>query len=191
MTADLDGHVDCPRCGPSVKLDWKHMQRILEHMGAHILHDPTLNASEEYCGLCLRVLPACQIYLTKGRGASGRLSVNRDKSNCPNLVRFNYKSAAQSTASSPCSNVPIICSLCPAGSLAVWTYSLHSHYRARHRLDSISHFPTRVEQSQSEKDGMKQVWATRLHQRKSYFSKKKKHGTLLVSEAHQSRLLVG
>jgi hypothetical protein len=46
-TADLDGHADCPRCGPSVKLDWKNTPHILEHMGAHILHDMTLNPTEE------------------------------------------------------------------------------------------------------------------------------------------------
>jgi hypothetical protein len=46
-TPDLGGHTDCSRCGPSVKLDWKNTPHILEHMGAHILHDATLNASEE------------------------------------------------------------------------------------------------------------------------------------------------
>ena len=65
---DLDGQADCPRCGPSVKLDWKHTQCILEHMGAHIQFDATLNTSEEYCGLCLCVSLMCKIYLTKGRG---------------------------------------------------------------------------------------------------------------------------
>ena len=154
-TGNLDGHADCPRCGPSVRLDWKHTQRVLEHMGAHILHDATLNASEEFCGLCLRPSPMCQIYLTKRRGASGRLSVDRAKSTCPNLSRFNYKSAALSSERSPCTNVPVTCSLCPVASPAVWTYSIHAHYRAHHRLTSDSHFPTCVELSQSEKDGMK------------------------------------
>ena len=37
--ADLDRHANCSRCGPSVKLDWKRTQRILEHMGA--CHGPT------------------------------------------------------------------------------------------------------------------------------------------------------
>jgi hypothetical protein len=32
-----------------------------------------------------------------------------------------------STASSPCSNVPINCPLCPSGSAAVWKYNLEGH----------------------------------------------------------------
>lgn len=173
-----------------MKLDWKHTQRVLEHMGAHILHDVTLNSSEEFCGLCLRPSPMCHIYLSKGRGAGGRLTVDRAKSTCPNLVRFNYKSAAQSSKRSNCSNAPVICSLCPSGSPAVWTYSIHSHYRKRHRLSSLSHFPTRVELSKSEKESMKQLWHARFNKCKSYYLKKKRHNTLAVSEAHRSRLLV-
>jgi hypothetical protein len=118
-------------------MDWKHTQRVLEHMGAHIQFNATLNASEEYCRLCLCVSPMCKIYLTKGHGAGGRPSVDLSKSTCPNLICFNYKSAAQSSKRSPCSNVPVICSLCPVSSPAVWTYSLHSHYRSCHRgIDS-------------------------------------------------------
>lgn len=189
-STDLNGLTDCSRCGPSVKLDQKHAQRVLEHMGAHILYDATMNTSEEYCGLCLRPSPMCQIYVTKGRGTGGRLSVDWSRSTCPNLVRFSYKSAAQSSESSPCSNVPVVCSLCLPGSPAVWTYSIQSHYRIRHRIPSVDNFPTRVELSQSEKDGMKRVWSTRFNQRRSYFSKKKRKTRLAISEAHRSRLLI-
>ena len=130
------------------------------------------------------------IYLSKGCGVGGRIMIDRVKSTCLNLVRFNYKSAAQSSDRSPCSNIPVNCSLCSAGSPAVWTYSIHSHYRTRHRLTSIAHFPTRVELSWSEKDGMKRVWGTCFKQCKSYVSKRKKHNALAVSEAHRARLLV-
>jgi hypothetical protein len=191
-TVDLGGQADCSRCGASVKLDWKNTQCVLEHMGAHILYDTSLNPSEERCGLCLRPAPMCQLYLTKGRGTAGKRSVDRSKSKCPNLVRFNYKNAAQSSERSPCSNVPVDCTLCPAGSPAVWTYSLHSHYRERHRLSPV-HFPVRVETSQSEKDGMKRVWNSRFKQRGSYRTKRRKLGhnsSLSISEAHRSRLLV-
>jgi hypothetical protein len=188
-TADLDGHADCSRCGPTVKLDWKHMQRVLEHMGVHILYDRMLNSSEEQCGLCLRPAPMCQVYLTKACRVSRSFSVDRAKSTCPNLVCFNYKSAAQSSDRSPCSNVPITCCHCPAGSPAVWTYSLHAHYWGHHQLTSVVLFPTQVELSQSEKDGMKRVWATHFNQRKSYF-KKKRSTPIAISEAHRSRFLI-
>ncbi|KAH9036308.1 hypothetical protein EDB85DRAFT_1862262, partial [Lactarius pseudohatsudake] len=189
--ADLDGHANCPRCVLSVKLDQKNTQRVLEHMGAHILYNTALNTSEERCGLCLCPASICRVYLTKGRGAGGRISVDRSKSNCPNLVRFNYKNASQSSERSPCSNVPVVCTLCKPGSPAVWTYYLNSHYRACHQINSTDYFPKHVEMSQSEKDGMKRVWAARLNQRKLYFSKKKTRKTpLAISEAHRSRLLI-
>ncbi|KAI0282409.1 hypothetical protein BC826DRAFT_874317, partial [Russula brevipes] len=159
--ASVDGHTDCSRCGSAVTIDWENTQRVLEHMGAHILFDPELNRTQERCGLCLWPAVMCPIYVTKGRGTHGRYTVDITKSTCPNLVRFNYKNASESSENSPCSNVPIICSLCPAGSPAVWTYNLEAHFRGRHQLTSPAHFPTMVERSLSEKKGMKSVWQAR------------------------------
>jgi hypothetical protein len=169
----IDGHADCSRCGPTVKIDWENTQRVLEHMGAHILYDPELNCTEERCGLCLRPASMCPIYVTKGRGVHGRHTVDFSKSHCPNLVRFNYKNAAESTEKSPCSNVPTLCKLCTPGSPAVWKYSLEAHFRNRHRLTNPSHFPCPVGQSQSEKYGIKLVWQGRFKKRKHYNSKRK------------------
>lgn len=158
-------------------------------MGAHILYDPELNRTQERCGLCLRPAVMCPIYVTKGRGTHGRYTVDVTKSTCPNLVRFNYKNASESSENSPCSNVPIICSLCPAGSPAVWTYNLEAHFRGRHRLTSPAHFPTIVEQSLSEKKGMKCVWQARFKKHKVYNSKTKRRAPPLpVSVAHRAGL---
>ena len=193
-STDFDSHADCPRCGPSVKLDWKNTPHVLEHMGAYILYDTTLNSTEERCGFCLRPAPMCQIYVMKGHGTGGKSTVNRSKSKCPNLVRFNYKNAAQSSERSPCSNVPVNCTLCPENSPAVWTYSLQSHYQEHHRQESVADFPTHQELSRSEKDGMERVWATRFNQRGSYQTKKRRrlgnNPPLSISEAHRSRFLV-
>jgi hypothetical protein len=187
----IDGQSDCSMCGPSAGLNWKNTQRVLEHMGAHILYDAKLNTSEERCGLCLRPAPMCHIYLKKGRDAQAKYSVDQKKSNCPNLVRFNYMNAATSSESSPCSNVPVVCPLCPTASPAVWTYSLHAHFRGRHRLTTAAHFPTRVQLSQSERDGMHRVWKARFKQHKSYRSKKKlRNPPLAISQAHRSRLSI-
>jgi hypothetical protein len=60
----IDGHADCSRCGPAAKIDWENTQRVLEHMGAHILYDAKLNCTEERCGLCLRPATMCPIYCT-------------------------------------------------------------------------------------------------------------------------------
>jgi hypothetical protein len=160
-------------------------------MGAHILFDAKLNTSEERCGLCLKPAPMCQIYIKKGRGAQGRVSVDQKKSNCPNLVRFNYMNAATSSESSPCTNIPVVCPLCPTGSPAVWTYSLHAHFRERHRLTSVAHFPTRIQLPQSEKDGMQHVWKACFKHHKSYYSKKRwRNRPLAISQAHRSRLSI-
>jgi hypothetical protein len=189
-SAKIDGHADCSGCGPAARLDWENTQRILEHMGAHILYDSKLNRTEERCGLCLRPATMCPIYVTKGRGARGRCKVDFSKSTCPNLVRFSYKNASESSETSPCSNVPIICPLCPLGSPAVWTYNLEAHFRGRHRLNSRAHFPISVEQSKSETDGMKRVWQARFKNRKTYFSRKRRDPPLVISEAHRSGLAI-
>lgn len=138
---DVNGQADCSMCGSSITLNWNNMQHILEHMGTHILHDLKLNASEEQFGLCLRPAPMCQIYVKNGCGVKGRYSVDQKKSNCPNMVFFNYGNTATSSEASPCLNVPSICPLCPTGSPSVQTYSLHAHYRECHQLTSITPFP--------------------------------------------------
>ncbi|KAH9040302.1 hypothetical protein EDB83DRAFT_2228321 [Lactarius deliciosus] len=114
---------DCTICGPMVVLNWKNGQCFLKHMGAHILHDSTLDSSEECCGLCLHPVSMC--YLRKARGT---VLVDCKKSSCVNMIRFNYATASVSSEASPCLNVPITCSYCPDNSPAVWTYSLHAHY---------------------------------------------------------------
>jgi hypothetical protein len=187
----VDGQANCLMCGPAARLDWKNTQRVLEHMGAHILYDAKLNSSEERCGLCLKPAPMCHIYLKKGRGSQAKYSMDQKKSNCPNLVRFNYTNTATSSESSPCSNIPIVCPLCSTGSPAVWMYSLHAHFRERHRLTSVAHYPSRILLSQFEKDGMNCVWKACFKQHKSYHSKKKpRNPPLLISQAHRLKLSI-
>ena len=179
---------DCARCGPSVKLNLKNGQRVLEHMGAHILHDTLLDSSEERCGSCLSPAPMCQIYLQKARGVAGSVSVDRKRSECTNLIHFNYATATTSTETSPCSNVPIICPHCPKGSPAVWRYSLHAHFRGQHRLQSPDHFPIKFSMSQSEKNGMRKVWNSRFKVQRPRKMKPKNKPALAISEAHRTRL---
>ncbi|KAI9430083.1 hypothetical protein H4582DRAFT_2064198 [Lactarius indigo] len=178
----------CPRLGCGSIVNWKNGQRVLEHMGAHILHDSMLDNSEELCGLCLRPAPMCQIYLRKGRGTAGSVSVDRKKSKCANMVHFNYATASTSSEASPCSNVPIVCPHCPDGSPAVWTYSLHAHFRDRHRIQSPDDFPITVCLSQSEKDGMRKVWNSRDKAQRYRKIRPKNKPSLAISEAHRARL---
>ena len=179
---------DCSRCGPSVTLDWKNGQRILEHMGAHIRHDTLLDSSQELCGLCLRPALMCQLYLRKARGVAGSVSVDRRRSKCIHLIRFNYATASTSSDSSPCSNVPMTCPLCPRDSPAVWRYSLHAHFRGQHCIQSPADFPIKISLSRSEKDGMQKVWNSRFKVVKPRKMKLKNKPALTISEAHRAGL---
>jgi hypothetical protein len=178
---------DCSTCGPRVQVNRSNGQRILEHMGAHILFDSTIgNHSQELCGLCLRPSPMCRLNLKKGRGATAGYNIDINSSSCINLVRFNCATAARSSDASPCSNVPIICPLCPAKSPAVWTYNLRTHFRERHKLPDAQ-FPLKVQLSESEKYGMRRIWDARFNIPKIRNLKNKKKEALTLSEAHSSR----
>jgi len=120
LTVEDHGASICPRCSPAVTLDLSQGQRVLEHIGAHILHDPGITQSTELCGLCLREPPFCEFFLAKGKGAN-RSSV-----------------AAESTPSSPCSNVPITCPLCSKTAPAVWKYFLKAHFQEAHKSAQLS-----------------------------------------------------
>ena len=106
---------DCPRCSPTITLNLSQGQRVLEHIGSHILYDlVVIQSIEPLCGLCHRPSQLCQFYLEKGRGANGNLRIDQKTSKrCPVKMNYSYGIAAESTASSPCSNVPIHCPICP------------------------------------------------------------------------------
>ncbi|KAH9004151.1 hypothetical protein EDB86DRAFT_3208354 [Lactarius hatsudake] len=70
-TEAQEGHASSATCRTVRRQILMGKPIALEHMGAHILHDAKLNASEERCGLCLRPASMCNIYLTKGRGVNG------------------------------------------------------------------------------------------------------------------------
>jgi len=157
------GSSDCPRCSPSVSLDLSQGQRVLEHVGAHVLLDPGVDQSMEVCGLCLRPAPLCQFFLTKGKGSKGKPKINyRLSKGCPMLVKYSYHVASQSSPTSPCSNVPVQCPICPSTDAAVWRYSLKPHFNAKHKtLTSSGKYDHLWKLSTFEMIEMKKVWAKR------------------------------
>jgi hypothetical protein len=179
---------DCTRCGPSIISNWKNAQCVLEHMGTHIQHDGMLDRSKELCGLCLRPTPMCQFYLWKACGSARSVSVDCKKSNCANMIHFNYATASTSSEASPCLNVLIKCLLCPDGSPAVWTYNLDAHFQGCHRLQSPAQFPISISLSKSKKDRMQQVWNLRFKVSKPCKRKAKNKPVLAISEAHHMQL---
>jgi hypothetical protein len=128
----------CPCCSPMVPLDLSQGQQVLEHIGAHILYDPGLTQSTQLCGLCLRPLPFCQFFLTKGKGANGSLEIDQTLSQgCLMKVKYSYSVAAKSSSSCPCLNVSVTCPLCSNTSPAVWKYFMKAHLQETHKLAPI------------------------------------------------------
>ena len=152
----------CPRCSPMVPLDLLQGQRVLEHIGAHILYDPGLTQSSQLCGLCLRPPPFCQFFLSKGKGTNGSLKINQTSSQgCLMKVKYSYSVAAESSSSSPCSNVPIACPLCSKTSPAVWKYFMKAHFQETHKSASIPKYEHIWKLSNFEAAEMKKIWAKR------------------------------
>ncbi|KAJ7808367.1 hypothetical protein B0H14DRAFT_2252347, partial [Mycena olivaceomarginata] len=179
-----DPHV-CPKCTPSLPLDMVHPQTILAHIGAHILHDPTVDLSTQPCGLCLRPWPMCQFFLKKSSSAANTLTLNMAISRgCSNLVYFSYGTALVSKDSSPSSNVPLKCPLCGPKEPAIWRYCFKEHLIQLHPDVGLVKYSHLWELSEAEKTAMKDVWDTREKRKKP----KKIKRTLVISQAHSSRL---
>ena len=174
-------------CTPSVALP-KQAPRILEHMAAHILFDPRTKRSDEPCGLCLRPSPLCKFYLKKGKGAGASEQIDFAKSTCANKVHFSYAVANSSTASSPSSNVPLRCPICPTAEPCIWRYNLAHHMRAKHPTISIPPHELLWKITNAEQHLLKEIWDNRHRLKKSRKSKKNQASSLTISEAHSSWL---
>lgn len=178
----------CPACGPDSTLDLSQGQRLLEHIAAHILHDSKFERSIERCGLCLRSSPQCQFYLKKGRGTQSNLKIDWDRSTCPTKINFSYIVAAQSTASSPCSNIPILCPLCSEKKdPAIWKYYAKTHFHNNHPTADFSRYEYLWTLSNFEVGEMKKVWMKRFNNPVKR-PRKSKMPPLLISEAHRGRI---
>ena len=124
----------CSLChSPSVYLELKQGQRILEHLGTHILFDEKVSHTNEPCGCCLWPRALCLYYLIKGKGLQGKPKIDWDHTRSYlTKLTFSYSMAADSTQTSLCSNVPLACPSCPKQELAVWRYNLKHHYQHAH-----------------------------------------------------------
>ncbi|KAF8262084.1 hypothetical protein EI94DRAFT_1603809 [Lactarius quietus] len=180
---------ECPACTPPVQLDTSNGQRVLAHIASHILHDLTINKSQEPCGLCLRPAALCTIYLTRRSGWNYQWALKYGGiAPCPNATNFSYSAAMVSSDSSPCSNVPLQCPYCSDGSPAVWRYNMRLHFQHRHPgVDTAKHQDL-WKIMPEEATAMKQIWGDRHRQRRPR-GKGKSKVPLKVSDAHSSRRL--
>ena len=54
-------------------------------------------------------------------------------------MTYSYSVAAELSPSSPCSNVPIHCPICPKSSPAIWKYFMRSHFKEKHKALLTKH----------------------------------------------------
>ena len=176
----------CPLCSPEITLDLSQGQRVLEHIGAHILFDPKVERTSEPCFLCLRPAPLCTFFLTKGKGARGSPKIDHSRSSeCPMKLTFSYSVAAKSSASSPCSNVPVQCLLCLKAAASVAKYNLKAHLLKAHPNVPVDNYAAQWRITSFEQGEMKNIWA----KRQDISVKRPKRSNmapLVVSEAHRS-----
>ncbi|KAJ7849681.1 hypothetical protein B0H14DRAFT_3866837 [Mycena olivaceomarginata] len=123
------------------------------HVGGHIfksLHgvsEPNLFEqvhATDPCGFCGR--DGCSTDLS---GLPTARATPKCTSTCPRHHTFSYGSAKKYSGTTPCTNIPIFCTLClpipPRKSPAVfWKYSMHAHIRQAHPRfwDDITNLPT-------------------------------------------------
>lgn len=178
---------DCLRCSPTVTLDLSQGQCVLEHIGSHILYNPAVIQSiEPLCSLCLRPTQLCQFYLAKGKGANGNPRINQKQSKgCLIKMTYSYGIAAESTASSPCSNVPIYCPICPKTDPAIWKYFMKIHFEEKHKTLNLTTYEHLWRLSNFERAEMKKIWGKRGKVTIKR-AKKSKILPLIISENHRA-----
>ena len=156
--------------------------KLLEHMGAHILHDSRVKDADNPCGLCLNTGSCCIFRLVKRNKVD---QVDMANSRCPNLRKIQLTSAAKYSTSSPCTNVPLRCPLCPKGSDCIWKYNLHAHILNSHSSANIDLYRNLFSFTQDEFILMKGIYLSKPRR-----SKKTEKGPLplRISGGHSSRM---
>lgn len=158
---------------------------MVEHIGAHVLHDPSVDHSSKPCGLCLRPAPLCKIVLKKVKGKKGKISINMEESLCPNLVALSIAVTAGCSESSPCTNHPMLCPHCNRLELSsvVWSYNFRSHLLRKHPRVALGDHSNVLVLTKREKDRMKGIWGHHRKQWKAH--RKSQHAPLVISEVHR------
>ncbi|KAF8240578.1 hypothetical protein L208DRAFT_1232017, partial [Tricholoma matsutake] len=178
----------CPWCSPAVTLDLSQGQQVLEHIGAHILHNPGITQSTENCGLCLWPPPFCKFFLAKEKGANHSLKINQTLSRgCLVRMKYLYSVAVESSPSSPCSNVPITCPLCSKTAPAVWKYFLKAHFQEAHKSALLLTYEHIWKLSNFETAEMKKIWVKQGHIVMKCV-KKSKIPPLVISKSHRAQI---
>ena len=100
-------------------------------------------------------------------------------------LNFSYTVAAESSSSSPCSNVPVQCPLCPKISPAVWKYFIKTHFEIQHPNAPMENHSYLWKLSNFEVVEMKRIWEKRKNVSVRR-PKKSNLAPLVISDAHRS-----
>ena len=195
-TYSVDFEVECPLCKEMIPVDscphchdpaflWDRnkIPSLIQHISSHVLFNSSLNKTLQLCGLCFRPYPTCIIYLRKGKGAGSSIQVDLKKFRCPNLQKFSYQHAATGAPTSPCTNVPVECPLCPSTG-AVWKYNIEAHFAKMHPSADFAQYSLPFNISNAEIESMWLVWKKRKVKQRS--TKKSNKVPLPISEAHST-----
>lgn len=176
----------CQLC-PLFTLSAKPPAKLVEHMGMHILHDPMVKlVADNPCGFCCSTGPGCVVRLKKGKGRGGNLQIDVSNSRCinGNVVKISLASAGRSTAPR-CSNIPVICPLCPDGFPAIWKYNLPTHIAGAHETARLENFKKLCHIEPVEVGALKNLWR---RPRRPSARVIRDLGGAIISEAHSARL---
>jgi hypothetical protein len=151
-------------------------------MGAHILHDSQIKDADNPCGLCLNTGSHCVFRLIKRNKV---YQLDMDNSRCPNLYKIQLTSATKYSRTSPCTNVPLQCPLCPKPSDCIWKYNMRAHILERHPSANIDLYVYSFALVEDEFVLMKGIYLAKPRK-----SKNSAMGSrpLQISEGHSSRL---
>jgi hypothetical protein len=101
-------------------------------------------------------------------------------------MNYSYSVATESTASSPCSNVPIHCPICPKSDPAIWKYFMKIHFEEKHKTLLTKHEHL-WKLSNFERTEIKKIWVKRGRVTAKR-TKKANQLPLVVSEKHRAQI---
>ncbi|KIK78312.1 hypothetical protein PAXRUDRAFT_78871, partial [Paxillus rubicundulus Ve08.2h10] len=124
---------ECPVCEKTVK-----HKALRSHMGGHILQ-AQMGISEDDINVPVSMVDPCGFCGQSGHPVwlvkEGRKRTFQPSSSCPFSIIFSIGAAANSMKTSPSTNAPIRCPLCPSSSSdcsTVWKYNMAHHISTVH-----------------------------------------------------------
>ena len=159
----------CPNCHLTMTFDPSPQQHMVEHIGAYILYDPSVDCSSELCGLYLWPVPLCKIVLKKAKGKKGKILINIEESSCPNLVGFSVTIAAGCSKSFPCTNHPMCYPYCDHSepSSVVWSYNFWFYLLCKNPRVALETHSDKLVLTKCKEDRMKGIWGRHYKQQKA------------------------